>query len=345
MPAPDKNSPFIVPLFIPHLGCPHRCIFCNQRVITGASERKWEALRSGLGEEIERWLARKKTGKAAQAAFYGGSFTALPLQVQIDMLRQVQPFLRDGRLQSIRLSTRPDAVNETNCSLLRENGVKTVELGVQSMNDAVLAASGRGHTSSQVEVAFKLLRKFDFSVGGQLMLGLPADTVGKALTSAEALAALGPDFVRIYPTVVVRGSALADLYREGHFRPLSLSRAVVLTSLVKEVFDRSGIAVIRMGLQQTETLTTEILAGPHHAAFGELVLARQYFKRLRKLLAARQRGVAHRLSVAVRDQSILRGQGNANWRQLERLGHLDGVRVVFERNLTRNEMRLTEAVG
>lgn len=177
------------------------------------------------------------------------------------------------------------------------------------------------------------------------MLGLPDDTVGRALASAAVLASLEPDFVRLYPTVVVHGSVLAERFRKGLYRPLSLSRAVVLTARVKEVFDSRSIAVIRMGLQQTETLEAEILAGPHHAAFGELVLARQYFKRLRKLLAARRRGSAHRLSVAARDQSILRGPGNANWRKLERLGHLEGVRVVFDRHLARNDMRLTEAAG
>lgn len=172
------------------------------------------------------------------------------------------------------------------------------------------------------------------------MIGLPGDSSRKALASAAALADLEPDFVRLYPTLVVRNSPLAVLYLQGRYRPLSLSRAIVLAGRVKNVFDRRAIPVIRMGLQHSEALTAEIVAGPHHAAFGELVLARQYFKQLRHLLAGRQQACTYQLSVAARDQSIFRGPGNVNWRHLQRSGHLDGVRVIFDQNIGRNAMRL-----
>jgi len=337
-----RRKPFIIPVFIPHLGCPQQCVFCNQQVISGKRKNS----RPGAAEitgEIERWLAwRAYRSRPVELAFFGGSFTALPAEEQRRMLRAVSPYLKDGRIDSIRLSTRPDAIDDSICELLQAHGVRTVELGIQSLDDEVLRLSGRGHSVAQVERAFEVLRRYPFAVGGQLMLGLPGDTCRKAVSGAEQLAALGPHFVRLYPTLVVRNSQLAGMYAAGRYRPLSLRRAIVTSVKVKEVFDRNRIRVIRMGLQEAEQLTTEIVAGPHHPAFGELVLSRQYHLRLRRALAGRRPEKEYILTVSAADQSILRGLNNTNWRYLQARGYLDKVRVTFDSLLERNDMHLKE---
>lgn len=342
MVEPGRRKPYVIPVFIPHLGCPHQCVFCNQQAIAGRKKLS----RLGTAEitcEIDRWLAwRADSSRPVELAFFGGSFTALPQQEQRRMLRAVRPYLDAGRIESIRLSTRPDAIDEAICELLQAHGVGTVELGVQSLDERVLRLSGRGHSVAQVERAFTVLHRFAFAIGGQLMLGLPGDSCRKAVAGAEKLAGLGPHFVRLYPTLVVRDSPLAGMYAAGRYRPLSLGRAVVTAARVKDVFDRKGIRVIRMGLQEAETLAVEIVGGPHHPAFGELVLSRQYQQRLRRVLAGRQPEKEYTLTVSAADQSILRGSKNTSWRHLERRGYLDNVRVVFDRLLERNAMQLKE---
>ncbi|MEJ2688617.1 MAG: radical SAM protein [Deltaproteobacteria bacterium] len=342
MVEPEKKKPFIIPIFIPHLGCPHQCVFCNQQVISG--RRRTSRLSSAeISREIQKWLARKKDKtRPVELAFFGGSFTALPLEEQRRMLRAVSSYLEAGRIESIRLSTRPDAINQEICALLQDHGVRIVELGVQSLDDRVLRLSGRGHSVAQVERAFEVLHRFSFAIGGQLMLGLPGDSSDKIADGAEKLAALGPHFVRLYPTLVVQGSPLAKMYAAGHYRPLSLSRAIVTAAKVKDVFDLNRIKVIRMGLQEAEMLAAEIVAGPHHPAFGELVLSRQYYRRLRLALAGRRPGKKYILTVSAADQSVLRGQKNSNWRHLNDQGYLANVRVIFDRLLMRNDMDLKE---
>ena len=338
----QRKTPYIIPLFIPHLGCPHQCVFCDQRVISG-SRRAGLPTAAEIGAEIDRWLAGKKdASRSVELAFFGGSFTALPTEDQLRMLRAAGPHLKAGRIGSIRLSTRPDALNEEICELLWEHGVRAVELGVQSLDDEVLRLSGRGHDRRHIEQAFELLHRFSFVVGGQLMLGLPGDSRRKAVAGAEQLAALGPRFVRIYPTLVVRNSPLAAMHAAGRYRPLTLGRAIVTAAMMKDVFDRNRIKVIRMGLQEAQSLTSGIIAGPHHPAFGELVLSRQYHLRLRDLLAARHSRRRHVLTVSAKDQSVLRGVKNSNWTYLGERGYLDNVRVVFDGMMERNHMHLAE---
>jgi len=338
----EKEFPYIIPVFIPHRGCPHQCIFCNQHSLTGQQTESFLAEQS-VKNEVEKWLGRLgNSRRAVQIAFYGGSFTALPLVEQRLLLQAVQPFMKDGRVESIRLSTRPDAIDMRICRLLSDHGVRMVELGVQSMDDRVLQRAGRGHKRRHVEEAFRILHCFEFIVGGQLMVGLPGDNSRTVLSGVHALAELDPHFVRIYPTVVVNRSPLARLFEQGTYRPLSLAKAVILTARAKDIFDRYHIPVIRMGLQHSVSLASEIVAGPHHPAFGELVLSRQYYKKLRTLLAARNSRLPHVLSVSSRDQSLLRGQANSNWRQLRKRGLLDRVEIVFDGNQARNTMLLKE---
>ncbi len=204
----------IIPFFIPHSGCPHQCVFCNQKYITGQTKPVDPAV---LPQKIKEYLASNTSDKTTHVAFYGGSFTALPFELQKEYLATVQPFLHSGQIENIRLSTRPDCITDEILSLLHEYHANTVELGVQSMDDVVLQLSGRGHTANDTMNAVALLRKNGFSIGLQLMSGLPGDSAETFMKTVDTVVELKPDFVRIYPALVIKNTPLEDLYRSGRY--------------------------------------------------------------------------------------------------------------------------------
>ncbi|MBI5556176.1 MAG: radical SAM protein [Deltaproteobacteria bacterium] len=323
-------TPFIIPFFISHQGCPHQCVFCNQHVITGSSE--W-LTPDTIREEIVRcldWPRDKK--RPVQVAFYGGSFTGLERARQQELLGAVAPFISSGEVDFIRLSTRPDYIDRGAVLFLKERGVGLVELGIQSFDDAVLARCRRGHTAARVEEAFVHLRWAGLKVGGQLMVGLPGETTRGVLAGAHRLVALAPDLVRIYPVLVLKGSPLAALFAGGGYKPLTMNRAVALCARLLELFDRAGIPVVRLGLQPSASLERDLVGGPYHPAFGELVKSRLYFRRLRKYLAClqKERGEGTiRLMLAAADTSLFFGQKRCSARRLTALKLLAGVEPVF----------------
>ncbi len=256
----------ILPFFIPHLGCPNQCIFCDQHKIAGQS------LPPTPGE-VAAALARLDPQAASkpEAAFYGGSFTAIPRDMQISYLAAAKQALDEGRISGIRLSTRPDAVDETELALLKSYGVGTVELGVQSMTDEVLRIARRGHTAADSIAAVKRLKARGFVCGVQLMPGLPGETAESAVQGAARILSLKPDLLRIYPTVVVAGTECERMYRAGEFQPLTLEEAARICLDIKLLAEAAGTQVIRIGLQPTEELAREVAAGPYHPAFGALV--------------------------------------------------------------------------
>lgn len=267
-----QSKPFIVPVFIPHAGCPHRCVFCNQHSTTGKTESLPPA--AVIRKTITDFLAyRRDDDRWTEISFYGGNFLGLPPdQIQL-LLATVTPFVRQGRADGIRFSTRPDTVDAERLALISKYPISTIELGVQSMSDQVLHRSQRGHTVDDTLHAVRLLKEQPYWVGVQMMIGLPGDTQALALATARQLATLAPDFARIYPTLVLRGSALARWYAQGEYAPLTLNEAVSLTAELYRIFARHDIPVIRMGLQATAELSpqADLVAGPYHPAFGELV--------------------------------------------------------------------------
>ena len=301
----------ILPIFIPHLGCPHACVFCNQNAITDRdAQNALRALDDLLqspapadgcpGAQCETRPAREKDGsrQGRELAFYGGSFTAIPAQQQLVYLEKAKQALDAGLVSSLRLSTRPDAVDAETLDRLRRYGVTTVELGAQSMRDDVLRLSGRGHTAEDVRLAARQIRDGGFSLGLQMMTGLPGDDDEGALETARELILLRPDFVRIYPTVVVRGTALERLWREGSYREHTVEDAVRVCSRLLPLFREAGIPVIRLGLNPTDRLSSgDALAGAYHPALGELVYSRVWRNRMEELLSS--------LDCAGRDVEIL----------------------------------------
>lgn len=333
-------APFIIPIFISHQGCPHQCVFCNQHRITGQAA-------SGIGpaevamaiDEALTWPRRHPEAEV-QVAFYGGTFTGLARSRQTELLGAVAPYLVAGRVGGIRLSTRPDSLTPADAAFLARHGVTTVELGVQSMTPAVLDFCQRGHTAADVAQAVAALRQAGVKVGIQLMVGLPGETPATLMASAQQVVGLAPDFIRIYPTVVVAGSELATWHATGRYRPLTLGRAVVLAARLKALFGQAAIPVVRMGLHDTPGLAAGIVAGPHHPAFGELVKARLLSKQIRTRLAAAPKPI-RKLRLASRDQSLLHGQGQIALRHLERSGRLRGLQLIFDPALPRGDVQVS----
>ena len=265
----------VIPVFIPHLGCPHDCVFCNQKRIAGK-------INAPKPSEVSALLdVAFKCSPNAEVAFYGGSFTDLSLNEQEEYLKAAAVF----NPKSIRLSTRPDAINDTVLTLLKKYGVKTIELGAQSMEDTVLMASNRGHCAEDVRVASKMIKQAGFNLILQMMVGLPGEEENSAINTAKEIAKIKPDGVRVYPTVVVRDTCLEDMWRAGEYTALTANDAVEICADITEIFNKANIPIIRMGLNPTEDLNGgDALAGAYHPAFGQLVSARIKLRKLRELL-------------------------------------------------------------
>ena len=250
----------IIPIFVPHWGCPHNCVFCNQNRITG--EKK-----PATAEDVKRAIAGADS-ENAQVAFYGGSFTAIPASQQEELLEAASGY-------SIRLSTRPDCIDDAVLKRLEKYGVDTIELGAQSLDNDVLRLAGRGHTAEDVENASKLIKSAGFNLILQMMTGLPGDTEEKDVETAEKIIALKPDGARIYPTVIVKDTALFELWKKGLYKEHTVEDAVTVCSKLLPLFDEARIPVIRLGLNPTDDLSGgDAVAGAYHSALGELVKSR-----------------------------------------------------------------------
>lgn len=304
----------IIPLFIPHEGCPYRCTFCNQWRITGQATPLTAEI---VEQTIETYIHSTIKPYQWELAFYGGTFTALPLIRQQALLEPATRAIKAGKIQSIRLSTRPDCISVDIINNLVTAGVKTVELGVQSLSDQVLRLAKRGHTAAVVADAVYLLREAGIQVGIQLMPGLRGETWQTLRETIRQVGNLTPDFVRIYPVLVMEDTELAMEYREGVYVPLTMEKARLIAAWWRMYLARKGIRVIRLGLQATTELDQGIgvLAGPYHPAFGEQVLECIYAHRLRHALRGRKEPVTIRY--AVTDTSKWWGKKHRNRKLIE----------------------------
>ena len=326
----------IIPVFVPHLGCPNDCVFCNQRRISGSVA---PATAEDVVSAIENALRLTPPGTRRQLAFYGGSFTAIPVAEQESLLGAAAPYLERGDIVSLRLSTRPDAIDGAVLRRLRSYGVETIELGAQSMSERVLALSGRGHTAADVEDAARAVKGAGFRLILQMMTGLPGADDESDVESARRIAALGPDGVRVYPTVIVRDTALCDLWRAGRYKEHTVEDAVRVCVRILPVFEQAGIPVIRLGLNPTEDLSGgDAVGGAYHPALGELVKSRIMRDKAEKILSGAKRGEQAVLRVNPRLMSQLVGQHGANRAYLvERFG-LSGLRIVRDPDVSALEL-------
>lgn len=302
----------ILPIFIPHAGCPHQCVFCNQKTISG---QKTVAVQ-GAKEQIARWRKWLNPAQQHEAAFYGGSFTGLDIGLQQELLALTDELYHEGVIHSVRLSTRPDYINREELQLLQEHHVRLVELGVQSLDDEVLRLAERGHTAMQVNVAMTLLKEYGFKTGIQLMVGMPGQSFDSVCKTAQQVVDLTPAIARIYPLLVIQGTPLASSFTKGQFIPLTLEEAVEQASYVYTLLTEHGINVIRIGLQPDAELCTEgnILGGPFHPAMGELVKSRALRNRITPRLVELYNIGQHKLQLIypISWESKIRGQKNSN---------------------------------
>ena len=266
---------YIIPIFVPHLGCPNDCIFCNQKSISGQKEN---ITKEKVKQIIDNYLENiKKEEAGIEIAFYGGSFTAIETKLQEELLETAYQYIEEGKVESIRISTRPDCINKEILKRLKKYKVKTIELGVQSANDYILKRTNRGHTFADVKKASKMIRWNGFKLGYQIMVGLPESTRIDEINTAKSLIKLKPKMVRIYPVLVVKNTKLEKEYEEGKYEPLPLVQAVEVCKELVRMFADKKIEIIRVGLQSTEEIAepekkhSEVIAGPYHPAFRQLV--------------------------------------------------------------------------
>ncbi len=329
-----KNKHENVALFVPHAGCPHQCSFCNQRHISGKSnpltkmDVQCACLRALETSRVE--------ASFREIAFFGGSFTAIDRSQMIELLEAAYPFVENGSFSGIRVSTRPDAVDREILSILCRYGVSTVELGAQSMVDAVLAENRRGHTADDVRDASALIKECGLTLGLQMMTGLPYDTDDGALYTAREFATLSPDFVRIYPTLVIEHTPLSERFRAGVYTPQTLEQAVQLCARLLCFFEQEhNIPVIRLGLHSEKSVEEHCLAGPFHPAFRECC---ESWLLLQKMQAYFKSPCSGMVTVHPSMVSKVVGQKRENIRILAENG--SRIRVVTDETLLKTEIRM-----
>ncbi|MGI6085381.1 MAG: elongator complex protein 3 [Acetivibrionales bacterium] len=306
-----KTRHINIPIFIPHRGCPHACVFCNQKKISGAKSYQSPVRVKKILEESFSTISENNH---VEIAFFGGSFTGITEQEMKEYLELAQPYLKTGKAAGIRLSTRPDTITPYILKILKSYGVSAIELGVQSLDPEVLFQSQRGHSVEDVERACSLIRESGIALGIQTMLGLPADDRNKAIRTAHEVIILKPDMIRIYPTLVIKETLLEEYYLNGKYTPLDLEQAVEWCADILPLYRDAGITVLRIGLQHSDILEGSIVAGPYHPAFGELVESRILYKKMTDRLDSLQINKSEKIIIRTRPELVskLVGQKRTN---------------------------------
>ncbi len=308
-----------VALFVPHEGCPHACSFCNQKTISGKTK---PLTLTDIDEAVKTALSTADCNKG-EIAFFGGSFTAIDRDYMVSLLERAKQYIDKGFFAGIRISTRPDCISEEILDILKHYGVTAIELGCQSMDDEVLRLNKRGHTAEDVINAAGLIKSYGFELGVQMMTGLFGDTQEKCLETAEKLISLEPDTARIYPTVVLEGTELARLYKEGRYTPQSLEDAAQLCAELLMMFRQKGIRVIRLGLHSGGNVEEGYVAGAYHPAFREICESKIYLKKVMDAIdSGRVQKGEIEITVGKRYVSMLTGQKKANINYLKDRGYI-----------------------
>lgn len=321
----------IIPIFVPHIGCPHDCIFCNQRKIA-QSRANIDAY--SIRDTIDSYLSTiPETNEKLEIAFFGGSFTGIDMDSQRELLDIAHYYKKKGLVNRIRLSTRPDYIDDTRLDLLKQYNVDIIELGVQSMCPDVLQSTYRGHSDTDVINASKLIRKYGFTLGLQMMVGLPGSDYEKEIFTAKQLINLKPSFVRIYPTLVIRETFLEKKFKDGSYIPLTLDEAVGVCADLLMLFNYNDINVIRIGLQPTDNIAEnkDVIAGPFHPAFRQLVEGRIYREYL-EIFFANSSKIDKSIQVYINKKEISNfvGQRSSNLIYLKEKFGIEKVKIVGE---------------
>lgn len=335
---------YIIPIFVPHLGCPNDCTFCNQKKISG---QKKNITKQDVKNIIEYYLENfKDTEKKVEVAFFGGSFTGIQKEIQEELLSAAYEYIKAGKVDSIRISTRPDYIDKDILKLLKMYNVKTIELGVQSTNDFILNKCKRGHSFEDVKKASKLIRKNKFKLGHQMMVGLPDSTQKDEIQTARDLIKLRPKIVRIYPVLVIKDTKLEEEYVNGEYQPNTLEQAIDTCSVLLKMFEKKKIDVIRVGLQSTDEIcnpeneSSQVIAGPYHPAFRQLVESRIYYGEFLKKIKSLNNKV-RKIRVQVNGKNINNFVGHKR-ENINKIKDVYNVDVVVEENNEVKDFRIVE---
>ncbi|HNX90826.1 MAG TPA: radical SAM protein [Candidatus Omnitrophota bacterium] len=315
---------YVIPFFIVHKGCPYQCVFCDQKKITGRLDHG----DLDIPGTIEKHLSTISSGDVSvEVGFFGGTFTGLTGDEQAALLDKVEPFIKNGRVHGIRLSTRPDLITSDDLVMLKSHNVKSIELGVQSMSEKVLAKVKRGYTAETVRAASRLIKQNGFRLGHQMMVGLPDSFMEDEMLTAREAAALGADEVRIYPSIVIDNTELADWWRRGEYVPLSEQEAVARCVKLLLFFEKNGIKVLRVGLHPSESLSADggYLAGPFHPAFRQKVESRIFGLMLEEALNSGDN--VREVLYSPEDEAVVFGFNGENSEKIKKLTGKNGVTI------------------
>lgn len=317
-----------ISIFVPHNGCPQNCSFCNQKTITGKEKQP-------TAEDVKNAIetALNKKGYEYEIAFFGGSFTAIDREYMITLLETASAYVDNDRIYGIRISTRPDFIDDEILNILKKYKVTSIELGAQSMDDEVLKANLRGHTSQDVVNASNLIKQYGFELGLQMMTGLYLDTDEKAVETAKKIIALQPATVRIYPTVVLKGTMLADLYEQEIYKPQTVDDAANLCTKIVPMFESAGIKIIRLGLHSSPEIKKNMIAGAFHDSFGEIVKSRYMLNKILKYPPAN-----YEIMVNPKSVSQLKGQQKRNIYFLIEQGY--NIKVTVNDKIAVDDLRI-----
>lgn len=323
-----------ISIFIPHIGCPNKCSFCNQNSITGQCDAPAPFEVKAICKKAFTELKDKQN---TEIAFFGGSFTAIDRQYMLDLLECVQEFIGVDKFKGIRISTRPDCIDEEVLIILKKYNVTSIELGAQSMDDNVLFDNDRGHTSDDVRNASKLIKAFGFELGLQMMVGLYKSTPENDLKTASEIIKLKPDTVRIYPVVILEDTKLGELYKKGEYKSYELDIAIDICSQMIEMFNNADIRIIKLGLHASELVEDQMLGGIYHPAFRELCDNRIFLK---KIITQIQDNKIYKVYVSLSSVSKAIGQKRHNLIELERLGRK--VKILPDATLKNYDVKIIE---
>ena len=321
-----------ISIFVPHIGCPQKCSFCNQNTITGSHSAPTP---DDVKNAVETALL--KIDYEYEIAFFGGSFTAINREYMLSLLEAAKPYVESGRIKGIRCSTRPDAIDDKILSLLKAYGVTAVELGAQSMNDIVLSANLRGHTADDVRKASELIKEYGFELGLQMMTDLYLSTPEMDIETAKELIKLNPDTVRIYPTVTLKNTYLEKLMLEGEYIPSSIESTILLCAQLVPMFHDKCIRLIRLGLHASDDVKENMLGGGYHESLGEMVWSRILLNQILQNPPGEYTAYINEKTV-----SKLKGNKKSNITALENAGY--NIKIIYDNSLSANELRLKNGI-
>ncbi|MGL4731614.1 MAG: elongator complex protein 3 [Clostridium sp.] len=340
------NKPhYIIPIFVPHEGCPHTCVFCNQKSITGKKNIVTSCNKvdgNFVRDTIEEYLKTiNKDNSIIEVSFFGGTFTAIAIEKQRELLAVAKEYKDLGKIDYIRMSTRPDYIDDFILTNLKKYNADIIELGVQSLDEEVLLKSGRGHDKESVKRASKLIKEYGMTVGHQIMLGLPGDTFEKDIETARKSIDMKPDICRLYPALVIKDTPMEELLQRNEYKPYTLEQAVEISKILYAMYMANGINVIRIGLQPTEEINygKEFLQGPFHPSFRELVEGSIYKDII--LYYSNEKGKIESMTINPKDISKLYANKKKYFYEaLDNLG-IKKIKVYQDNDIDRGNIRLT----